>query len=653
MELRDKMIASEEEDSTTVLRRPTEYRPPRSWRTWLIGRPLPTADAPHQTIGKAIGLAVFAADALSSVAYAPQETLVILAAAGAAGFGYAFPIALAVTILLAIVTISYQQTIYAYPGGGGAYIVARDNLGEVAAQTAGAALLTDYILLAAVATSSGVAQIVSAYPFLFPYRVTLAVGLLLLIMLANLRGVKESGVTFAIPTYFFLVMTCLSVGVAFFRYLTGTLGIVVNPPPMEIGLAVQPVTLFLILRAFSNGTTALTGVECISNGVTAFKEPRSRNAAITMVWMALILGSLFLGITFLLGQIHALPSEEETVISQLARTAYGNRGLLYLGTMAATAIILILATNTAFAGFPRLGAIIGADGFLPRQLAYRGSRLVYSRGIVALAVIAALLIVIFRASVTALVPLWAIGVFLSFTLSQAGMARRWWKVGHLVPGQEVQERGSTLRYEPGWALKMVVNGFGAFCTAVVTVVFGVTKFRDGAWIVILLIPALVAGFFAIHRHYRNLAASLSLEHYGAPPRTARHRVILPISGVHRGTLAALHYARSLSDDVTAVHVSIDPAEAEKLQRKWEKWGEGVRLVVLDSPYRLLLEPLLGYIEEIIAQRQPNEVITIVVPQFVPRRWWHNLLHTQEAVWLRLALLFKPGIVITDVPYQVE
>ena len=335
--------------------------------------PLPTADAPHQTIGKAIGLAVFAGDALSSVAYAPQETLVILAAAGMAGFSYAFPIAVMVTILLAIVTISYQQTIHAYPGGGGAYIVARDNLGEVAAQTAGAALLTDYVLLAAVAVSSGAAQIVSAYPFLLPYRVPLAVGLILFIMLANLRGVKESGTAFAIPTYFFLVTIFLTVGVGFVRYFTGTLGTVVDPPEMEMVHAAQPVTLFLILRAFANGTTALTGVECISNGVTAFKEPRSHNAGITMIWMASILGVLFLGITFLLGEIGAVPSEAETVISQLARTVFDSRGLLYLSTIAGTTIILILATNTAFADFPRLAALHGRRWLstpptdLPRQ----------------------------------------------------------------------------------------------------------------------------------------------------------------------------------------------------------------------------------------------------------------------------------------------
>jgi hypothetical protein len=417
--------------------------------------------------------------------------------------------------------------------------------------------------------------------------------------------------------------------------------------------AAQPVTLFLILRAFASGTTALTGVEAVSNGVTAFKEPRSHNAGITLIWMASILGVLFLGITFLLGVIGAVPSEAETVISQLARTVYASRGLLYLSTITGTTIILILATNTAFAGFPRLAALQAADGYLPRQLTFRGSRLVFSTGIVALGVIASLLVFIFRASVTGLVPLWAIGVFLSFTLSQAGMARRWRKIGRLAPGEEVHEPGSILRYEPGWRLKLVVNGFGALCTAVVTIVFAATKFRDGAWIVIVLIPTLVAIFFAIHRHYRNLAVSLSIKRDGKRAFIKRHRVILPISGVHEGTLAALNYARLLSDDITAVYVSIDPAEAENIREKWEIWGEGVRLIILESPYRLLLEPLLDYVGEITAKRQPKEMITIVVPQFVPRTWWHNLLHSQAATWLRLALLFKPDIVITDVPYQVD
>jgi hypothetical protein len=417
----------------------------------------------------------------------------------------------------------------------------------------------------------------------------------------------------------------------------------------------QALSLFLILRAFASGTAALTGVEAISNGITAFKEPRSHNAGITLIWMSAILGSLFLGITYLTGQIGAVPSEAETVISQLARTVFEGRGPLYLATIAATTLILIMAANTAYADFPRLSALHAGDGFLPRQLTYRGSRLVYSRGIIALAVISSLLIVVFQASVSALIPLYAIGVFLSFTLSQAGMARRWWKVGHLAPGQEMQEPGSTLRYESGWQLKMAINSFGAVCTGIVMLIFAVTKFHDGAWIIVILVPTLVAIFFAIHHHYRSLARNLSLENYdgGISMRSPRHRVILLISGVHRGTLEALRYARSLSDDITAVHVSIDPTDAQKLTDKWEWWGQGVRLVILDSPYRLLLEPILEYIEQILRRRQPNELLTIVVPQFVPKHWWHNLLHTQTALLLRLALLFKRGVVVTDVPYHVE
>ena len=647
------MTSLDTDSGTTVLRRKPTLQPARTWVTWLIGRPLPTADAPHQTIGKAIGLAVFASDALSSTAYATQQILVILVVAGSAAFGYVFPISIAIVGLLAIVTLSYQQTIHAYPGGGGAYIVARDNLGELPAQTAGAALLTDYVLTAAVSVSAGVAQIVSAFPSLLAYRVHLAIALLLFVTVLNLRGVRESGATFAIPSYFFVLMMYLTIGLGLAKSLLGTLGQVVSPPAFEVHETLRPITAFLILHAFSNGTAALTGIEAISNGTTAFKEPRGRNAAITLVWMSVILGSLFLGISHLAGQIGAVPSEGETVISQLARTVYGGQGAFYLVTIAATTAILVLATNTAFAGFPRLSALLAIDGFLPRQLAYRGSRLVYSRGIVGLAALAVLLIVVFQASVDSLIPLYAIGVFLSFTLSQAGMARRWLKIGRLAPGQEGVERGSTLRYEPGWRVKMGVNAFGAVCTAVVMLVFVVTKFLEGAWIVLLLMPILVLGFAAIHRHYQDLARHLSLEQFGSPPPARRQRVLIPISGVHRGTVSALRYAMSLSDDVTAVHVSINPEESEAVRRKWEIWGEGARLVILESPYRLFLEPLINYVEEILAQRQNNDTVTIVVPQFVAHRWWHNLLHTQTALFLRLALMFRHGIVITDVPYHVE
>src|SRR6266511_1279239 len=489
-----------EYDQTEIMRRQSEYMPPRSLTHWLIGRPLMTADAPHQTIGKAVGLAVFASDALSSTAYATQEILGILSVAGSLAYNYILPISVAIVALLAIVTISYEQTIHAYPGGGGAYIVARDNLGELPAQTAGAALLTDYILTVAVSVASGVAQIVSAYPSLFPYRVFISVIAVMFITLINLRGVKVSGTAFAIPTYFFIVMMLLTVGIGMVRQLSGGLGAVLNPPPIELARPLAVITPFLLLHAFSSGTAALTGIEAISNGITAFKEPRSRNAGVTLIWMAVILSTFFLAISYLAGHIGAIPSEEETVISQLARTVFNGRGLLYLLSIGATTVILFMAANTAFADFPRLGALHAADGFLPRQLTYRGSRLVYSRGIVALAVISCLLIILFQASVTRLIPLYAIGVFLSFTLSQAGMARRWWRVGHLEPGKEIADPGSTLKYEPGWQYKMVINGFGAVCTAIVMVVFAVTKFRDGAWIILVLVPLLVSIFFTIHHH---------------------------------------------------------------------------------------------------------------------------------------------------------
>ncbi len=641
-------------EQSEIIRRTSDYQPPRSFSNWLIGRPLQTADAPHQTIGKAIGLAVFAADALSSTAYATQESLGILAAAGALAYGFVFPVALAIVVLLTIVTFSYEQTVHAYPGGGGSYIVARDNLGELPAQIAGAALMTDYVLTVSVSVSSGIAQVVSAYPVMFPYRVFLAVGAVLFIMLVNLRGVKESGRAFAIPAYFFISMMLLNIGVGLFRLVTGNLGTVVEPPAASVAVTITAITPFLLLHAFSNGTSALTGVEAISNGITAFKEPRSHNAGMTLIWMSTILGTLFLGISFLTGHIHPVFSEAETVISQLSRTVFEGRGLIYLATIWATTIILIMAANTAFADFPRLGALIGADGFLPRQLAFRGSRLVYSNGILALAVIASALISVFQASVTRLIPLYAIGVFASFTLSQAGMAHRWWKSGHLKPGQEIKERGSVLRYEPGWHHKMFINGFGSVCTAIVTVVFATTKFLEGAWIVLILTPVLVVTFFSIHRHYNRLARRLTLAGFGGlPARRVRHRVIMPVSGVHQGTLEGLRYARLLSDDVTAVHVSIDPVETEKVQKKWLTWGEGTRLVILDSPYRLFVEPLLRYIGDIIANKQPNEIITVVVPQFIPSKTWHNALHMRTADVLRSELLTQPGVVVTDVPYQLE
>jgi amino acid transporter len=649
------MIKPEDLTPTSIIVRDSDYKPPRTLSSWFIGRPLSTADAPHQTIGKAIGLAVFASDALSSTAYATQEILVILAAAGTIAFGIVFPISIAIVILLGIVTISYEQTIHAYPDGGGAYIVARDNLGEFPALIAGAALLTDYVLTVSVSIASGVAQITSAFPTLYDYRVWLSVGFILFVMLINLRGVKESGTAFAIPTYFFVVMMFIAVGTGLFRlFVTNTLGTVVDPPELEMLDGLSKITPFLILHAFASGTTALTGVEAISNGITAFKEPRSKNAGITLIWMSLILGTLFLSISYLAKEISVIPSESETVISQLARTVFAGRGTLYLMLIGATTVILIMAANTAFADFPRLSALVAKDGFLPRQLTYRGSRLVYSSGIITLAVIASVILIIFKASVTRLIPLYAIGVFLSFTLSQAGMARRWHKIGKLKPGEEKVERGSTLRFVKDWRIKMVINGFGAACTAVVMMVFAVTKFSDGAYVVLILIPILVAIFWTIHNHYKGIAKKLSLENFGAiPPHNIRHRVIMPVSGVHQGTLAALRYARILSNDVTAVHVMLEPAESEKVQKKWETWGEGVRMVVLNSPYRLLIEPLLSYITDIARQRQPGETLTIVVPEFVSDNRLTDALHMNTAELLRSQLKRQHGIVIINVPYHVH
>jgi amino acid transporter len=632
---------------TTIDREPNP-----TWAHLFTGKPIATADAAHQAIGKIIGLAVFSSDALSSVAYGPQELMTILLVAGTAALHLTLPLVLGIVVLLAILTFSYEQTIHAYPGGGGAYIVARDNLGELPAQTAGAALLTDYVLTVAVSISSGVAQLTSAYPVLYAYRVEIAVAMIALTMVINLRGVKESGTTFAIPTYFFLVMMFITLILGLVKYASGNLGMVIAPPAVGVDL-IQPVTVFLILRAFANGTTSLTGVEAISNGITAFKEPRSKNAGTTLIWMAGILGGMLIATAFLAIKIGAIPSESETIISQIARTVYANRGILYLATISSTTIILIMAANTAFADFPRLGALHAGDGFLPKQMTAKGSRLVFSRGIMTLAVISSLLVILFKASVSGLIPLYAIGVFLSFTLSQTGMARRWWKSGHLKPGEQIIEPGSTITYEKGWLLRMCINGLGAFLTAIVMIIFAVTKFKDGAWVVVVLTPLLVTVFFGIHHHYKGLAKQLSLDNHVQQKRWVRNRVIMPIGGVHNGTLMALRYASTLSEDLTALHISIDAKETEKLEQKWASWGEGVRLVVLHSPFREFMEPLLEYIDQLSEQLGPDEGITIVVPQFNSRRWWTRLLHTRTAELIRRSLLNRPNIVILEVPYQVE
>ncbi|MCB9115058.1 MAG: APC family permease [Caldilinea sp.] len=618
----------------------------------LLGRRLATEEAPHQTISKTIGLAVFASDALSSVAYATQEILIILSAAGAAYFGLSIPIAIIIIGLLVVLTISYRQTIYAYPGGGGAYIVARDNLGDGPALTAGAALLTDYILTVSVSISSGVAQIASAFPAVFPYRVELALALIALITIVNLRGVKESGTVFAVPTYFFVVSMLGMLAFGFWQQSTGSLGTVASTEVFE--QTTQTLTVFLLLKAFASGCTALTGVEAISNGIMAFKEPRSRNAAQTLMVMSALLGVMFIGITVLANHVQVVAGEgmQETVISQIARTLYGTSPLYYV-TLAATTVILIMAANTSYADFPRLGALIAADGFLPKQLTYRGRRLVFSWGIVALALAASVLIMIFQADTTRLIPLYAIGVFLSFTLSQSGMVMRWRRSGKMKPGEEVEIHGSILRFDSHWRTKQAVNAFGAIMTFIVMIIFAVAKFTDGAYIVVVVIPLLVLVFFRIHRHYKSVSALLSRGARWPNMRQRPVKTLVLVDDVHAGTVHTINFAKSLGAPWTAVHVAIDPEKAERVKRTWqERVGDEAYLKVLPSPYRELTGPVHAYIEELM-EELGGGYIHVIVGHLVMGSLTGQALHQNAAVALNFALQDIERVAVTTVAYQLD
>jgi amino acid transporter len=621
----------------------------------LIGKPLETKDLPHQAISKKVGLAVFASDALSSTAYATEEILIILSLAGAgiALFANSIPIAIAIAILLTIVTVSYRQTIFAYPNGGGAYIVARDNLGEVPAQIAGAALLMDYILTVSVSISAGVAQITSfpAFRDLQPYRVYLAVGVIVLITIVNLRGVKESGRIFAIPTYFFLAIMGLTLITAAIQFFTGTLGTVSNVEPIHHE-HLEALGLFLILRAFSSGCTALTGIEAISNGITAFQVPKSRNAAITLVWMSSILIVLFLSITFVANQVQAVPSHRETIISQIARTVYGDGNPLYLFTLAGTALILLMAANTSYADFPRLAALHAGDGFLPRQLTYRGSRLVFAWGIVVLAVFASLLVIIANAQTTALIPLYAIGVFLSFTMSQTGMVVRLWKIGKLKPGEVVKGLETDLTFDPHWRTHLVISAVGAVCTFVVMIVFAITKFTTGAWFIIVIVPVLVWAFFRIHNHYKSVAHALSWE--SAPPETNTRSVqtLILVDDVHAETVRLVNFAKSLNHPWKAIHVAVSPEKALAVQEKWiKRIGEG-ELVMLESPFRLLAEPIQEYIETLQAE-VPGCYVHVIMGHLAMDSFWEQALHQNSAFIFNLSLSRMERVVVTTVPYQIN
>jgi amino acid transporter len=593
----------------------------------VLGRPLATTAEKHERLGRVAGLAVFASDALSSVAYGTEEVLLVLITAGTAAFAYSFPIMAGIAVLVVIVASSYWQTIHAYPSGGGAYIVAKDNLGTWPGLVAGAALLIDYVLTVAVSTAAGVAALTSAFPMLFPWRVVLCTLCVVGVTIANLRGVRESGRLFTVPTYWFIASLGTLILAGLYRLITGA----AQPAAGEEIRATQAVTAFLILRAFSSGCATLTGIEAVSNGIPAFRPPESRNASITLAWMAGILAATSLGVAYLAHVYRVVPREAETVVSILARNVFG-KNILYFNIQAATAVILFLAVNTSFADFPRLSSILARDGFMPRQMASRGDRLVFSNGILILASLSILLLVVFRGDTHALIPLYAVGVFLSFTLSQAGMVRHWLKEAHPAPHH------------------ILLNGLGAVTTGVVTLVIAISKFTHGAWMVIVLIPLIVYGFLQVRTHYERVTSRLSLA--GASrPRIGKNPVVVLVGGLHRGVVEALEYAKSISPNVTALTVDLNPTKTAHLRRLWPEWAPDVPLVVLESPYRSILQPLLEYIDRMEKQGE-GRYMTVVLPEFICSHWWEHFLHNQTALLIKAALLFKPGKVTVSVPYHL-
>ncbi len=601
----------------------------------LVGRPLATERLETERLTKTTALAVLSSDAISSVAYATDEVLYVLAPLGAAALSYVFPISAVIVALLALVALSYRQTIFAYPHGGGSFTVAYENLGVLPGLVAAAALLTDYILTVSVSISSGVAAITSAYPSMAPKAVPLCVGAIIVLMLVNLRGVRESGAAFSFPTYAFIAAMLALIGTGLVQLALGHGSAAATPPRLpatHVDIPTGFAFTFLMLRAFSGGCVAMTGTEAISNGVGAFKNPASRNAAVTLGWMATILGVFFLGSSFLAQHLHVVPSTDQTVLSQLGHHVFGS-GVLYYALQYSTFAVLVLAANTSFADFPRLGSILANQRYLPRQLSARGDRLAFSNGIVALALVAILLVWLFHGDTTSLIPLYAIGVFVCFTLSQAGMVRRW-----------VRSRAE------GWRWKALLNGVGAVATGVVAVIQVWTKFTHGAWIVVVIIPLFILLLRAIKRHYLHFASEIQLD--GRTEMVPlRHLVVVPVSGVHKAVANALIYATAISDDVRALYVEVEPDKTAALRREWNDWDTGVDLFVLPSPYRSLIRPLVDYVAQ-LERAGPGDLVTVVVPEIVPKHWWEHLLHNKTALYIRTAFLFRPRIVVTSVPFHL-
>jgi amino acid transporter len=612
-------------------------------KRFLIGAPLTSAAEDQERLSKVRALAILSSDAISSVAFATEAILINLVAAGSTNLGYVLPISLAILALLTIVTISYRQTIPAYPAGGGSYIVARENLGTLAGLVAAAALMIDYILNVSVSVSAGILNLASLFNGLAPWVVPADVILVIVITIVNLRGLRESGTIFALPTYFF-------VGSAALLILVGLLKVSVfhqQPSAAQFAPvhAIEPLSLFLVLRAFATGCSAMTGVEAISNGIPVFKKPETRNASTTLTLMALILGSLFLGITLLTLTYHveANPAGNPTVVAQIAAAVFtGPLGFLFPVFQLAVLSILTLSAETSYSAFPRLASLLARDRFLPSQFAFKGDRLAFSVGIMVLATLAILLLIIFQGDTTRLINLFAVGVFVSFTLSQAGMVVHWW---HLR------------RERRGWQRSILINGLGALTTCLVALIIAVAKFLEGAWIVILLIPLLVLLFLSIRRHYQRVERERTA-HLPVHPGDIHHRIIVPIAGLDRASEQSLAYARSLSSHVTAVHIAIDEQEAEAIRAAWHEWQqqvpeeEDVHLLVIESPYRSLVRPLLAYIDT-LHERHPDETLTVILPELVVAHWWETILHNQTALRLKAALLFRPGIVVINIPHHLH
>ena len=606
-------------------------------RRVLFGARIATAREVHERVGVLKGLAVFASDNISSSAYATEEIMRVLVLAGAGALVLTMPTTIVIVAVLAIVVASYQQTLHAYPNGGGSYIVASDNLGPHAGLVAAAALLTDYVLTVSVSIAAGVAALTSIFPQLFDLRVAVGVVFVIVICVGNLRGVRESATIFSIPTYAYLVAILGLLGYGMFLLVTNSLPAYSAPPDWRPETA-EPLGILLVLRAFASGSVALTGVEAVSNGVPAFAPPEAPRAQRVLILMGTSFGVIFLGMSVLAGHLGILPdpSEEQTVVSQLTAVLVGDGSPYHYFVQVSTALLLVLAANTAFADFPRLSSILAKDGFMPRQFAYRGDRLAFSIGILVLAALSAALIVGFGGSVTNLIPLYTVGVFVAFTLSQAGMVRHWWRL-----------RES----ERSWQVRALFNGVGAVATAAVAVVVGFAKFALGAWMVLVLIPILIAVMWGISRHYRSVGDALTLETPDAPLPAVSPRFIVPISRLDRSALYALAFARSLGDDVLAVHVADGPDDAERMRHRWSRWGAGIPLAIVESPYRVLIAPLVAYIDALGAQ-DPSRTIVVVVPEFVPRHIWEYLLHNQSALRLKLRLFFRPNTVVVDVPYHL-